>query len=88
MRQLVRKFRRRHRSVRSERGIIDHAARLIGHRLGDLVAAIADIDAPQTANAVEILVAFGIDHMRPVRFRQDQRAVFLKVEKSVHGWMW
>ena len=62
-------FRRRDQAEGRE---IGHAAHLIGDGLGHLLAAIADIDAPHAADAVEHAMAAAVIDMHPLRRRDDQ----------------
>jgi len=52
---------RRERVRRVDEGVVEReSARLVGHRLRDLLAAVADVDAPQPADAVEVALAVGV----------------------------
>src|SRR5689334_15554413 len=46
---------------------------MLGHGLGDFLAAIAGIDAPHAADAVEIAPALGVLQVAPVTLNQNER---------------
>lgn len=72
--QLGRQIGRRWGAEIGERRIIGHGADLLGHGVGDLVAAIADLHAPHAAGAVDELVAVGIIDVDAVRLGDDHGA--------------
>ena len=73
----------RRRAKLAERRVIRHAADLIGDRVGHLVAAIADVDAPHAARPVDEFLAVGIVDIDVVRLGEDQRAFLVLVLERV-----
>ena len=72
-RDAVREFDRRLGRVLGEGRVVAHALGLRRHRVGDLVAAIADIDAPHAAHAVDHALAFDVIDMHALGAVDDQR---------------
>ena len=54
---------------------------LFGHGLGDLLSPIARIDAPHSADTVEIALAIGISHVTALAFDKNQRPFLLETVK-------
>ena len=68
---------RRRRAQRAERRIVRHAPDLVGDGVGHLVAAVADVDAPHAARAVDELLAVGIVDVDVLGLGEDQRALLV-----------
>ena len=65
---------RRRRRAAEEGIVVGQFLHLRGGGFGELVAAVADVDAPQAGHAVEDLVVLGIVDERAVGARDDARA--------------
>ena len=76
--ELRRQLRRRRRGQVREGRVVGDAAHLIGHRLRHLFAAIADVDAPEAADAVHVALALGVIDIDPLGLRHDFRAFLLE----------
>ena len=77
-RQLRRQFGRRHVGGIDKGAEINQAARLIDHRLDDLLAPIAHVNAPQAADTVQIAFAGNIVDIGALAPRHDKRAILLE----------
>ena len=83
--QFGRQFRRRHVCRIHKRIEKRHFARLIGNCLYNLFASIADIDAPQPANAIQIALAIDIGDIGALGFVHNQRACLVEGFKMGPG---
>ena len=60
-----------------KRRIHRDASRLFRHRVGDFFVAIADIDAPQSTDAINIAFPIRVIDMRAFGFGNNQRSFLL-----------
>ncbi len=77
-RQLRCQFGRRHVGGIDEGAEINQTARLFDHRLDDLLAPIAHVDAPQAADAIQITFARDIVDIGALAPGHDKRAILLE----------
>ena len=71
-------LRRRRRGDVAEARVVGHAPRLIRDRLCHLLVSVADVDAPQTADSVEVALAVGVVDIAAFRLRHHQRTLLLE----------
>ena len=76
--ELRRQLRRRRRGQVRERRIVGDAAHLVGHRLRHLFPAVADVDAPEPADAVHVALAFGVVDVDALGLGHDLGAFLLE----------
>jgi hypothetical protein len=64
---------------------VGQAPGLIGHGLGDLVAAVAGVDAPQARHGVQELAALGVANPHALALGQDPGAARLLLDDRGEG---
>jgi hypothetical protein len=69
---------RRRRGSQAPGRIIGHGERLLGDGVGDLLAAVADIDAPHARRPVDQPVAVAVVDVDPLRAGHDRAVVVVQ----------